>query len=227
MRSAYNAGVAIPLFPLHLVLFPGAALPIHVFEPRYREMMAAVLGPEDDPNPDPAFGVVCIREGYEVGERAETHDIGCLATVEEVRRNTDGTIDLIARGMRRFRIKDRPEDDPYPRADVAFLEDKPGRAADRAIQLARTALERYLAVVARFADREPPDVVLPPDPVVASFTAAALLAVDLPQVQQLLEASTASERLVDVARIARSEAHLLETVGPPVGRPAIDPTSLN
>jgi Lon protease-like protein len=190
-------------------------------------MMAAVLGPEDDPNPEPAFGVVCIRQGYEVGERAETHDVGCLATVEQVRRNADGTIELLVRGTRRFRITDRPADDPYPRADVVFLDDPPGPTPGRAMQLARAALDRYLAVGARFADREPPEVLFPPDPADASFAASRLLAVDLPQLQQLLEAPTASERLLDVARIARAEAHLLETVGPPAGRPAIDRPSLN
>lgn len=217
----------IPLFPLHVVLFPGAALPLHVFEPRYRALMAEVLGPEKEPNPEPSFGVVCIRAGYEVGAPAETHDVGCLASVEQAVRHKDGTMDLVVRGTQRFRIIERPPDDPFPRATVGLVEEKPGRAPERAVQLARAALDRYLTVVARFAEKEPPEVVLPSDPVVASFVASALLAVDLPHLQKLVEAKTASERLVDVARIARSEAHLLETVGPPAPRPGIDRASLN
>ena len=219
--------VQIPLFPLHVVLFPGAALPLHVFEPRYREMMNEVLGTEEAPNPDPSFGVVCIRAGYEVGAPAETHDIGCLATVEQAVRNKDGTMDLVVRGTQRFRIDERPPDDPYPRASVTVIDEKPGRAPERAVQLARAALDRYLAVVARISETESPELTLPPDPVIASFTASALLAVDLPILQELVEAKTASERLTSVAKIARSEAHLLETVGPPVPRPPVDRASLN
>src|SRR5918995_734800 len=86
-----------PLFPLHVVLFPGAPLPLHVFEPRYREMMADILG-DAEPGPESTFGVVCIREGYEVGAPAETHDVGCLATIEKVVRNPDGTMELLVRG---------------------------------------------------------------------------------------------------------------------------------
>jgi Lon protease-like protein len=219
--------VLIPLFPLHVVLFPGAALPLHVFEPRYREMMTEVLGMEKVPNPESGFGVVCIRAGYEVGAPAETHDVGCLASVEQAVRHKDGTMDLVVRGTQRFRIDERPPDNPYPRATVTVLDEKPGRAADRAVQLARAALDRYLAVIARFADKESPEVTLPSDPIAASFAASALLAVDPPVLQELVEAKTASDRLTRVARIARSEAHLLETVGPPVPRPPVDRASLN
>lgn len=190
-------------------------------------MMTEVLGTDKAPNPEPRFGVVCIRAGYEVGAPAETHDVGCLASVEEAVRHKDGTMDLIVRGTQRFRIDERPPDDPYPRASVTVLDEKPGRAPDRAVQLARAALDRYLAVIARFADKETPELTLPSDPVAASFAASALLVVDLPVLQELAEAKTASERLTSVAKIARSEAHILETVGPPAARPGIDRASLN
>jgi uncharacterized protein len=214
--------VPIPLFPLHVVLFPGAALPLHVFEQRYRTMMSTVLA-----EAEPSFGVACIREGYEVGERAETHDIGTLATVEQVARHEDGTMDLLVRGARRFRIDERPADDPYPRAEVTFLDDVAGPRPERALALARSALDRYLAVVARVSGRERPDLTLPEDPIEASYAASTLLAVDLPLKQRLLEAATASTRLADAAALARSEASLLETVGPPVPRTGLDRTSLN
>ena len=215
----------LPLFPLHAVLFPGAALPLRVFEPRYREMMADLIREEEPP--DPAFGVVCIRKGYEVGDPAETHDVGCLAAIETLTKNPDGTFDMIVRGTQRFRVTDRPPDDPYPRAEVSVLKEVVGRAPERALQIARVALERYIEVAARSAGREPPEMTLPTDPLEASYAASAVLAVDLPVVQELLEAKTAVERLAEVAKIARSEAHLLETVGPPVPRPPIDGSSLN
>lgn len=219
----------IPLFPLHVVLFPGVHLPLHVFEQRYRAMMADVLGPEGAPNVDASFGVACIREGFEVGARAETHEVGCLGAVEWVRRHPDGTMDLLLRGTRRFRIVERPDDDPYPRATVDFLAEERGPRPEEALRLARRALERYRDVVARLSSTHPAAERhrLPDDPVAASFAAAAELQIETPRLQQLLEAPSAADRLARVAAMARSEASLLDTVGPPVGRPPLDPSTLN
>jgi uncharacterized protein len=219
--------VSIPLFPLHVVLFPGAHLPLHVFEPRYRRMMADVLGPEDAPPADAAFGVACIREGYEVGSPAETHDVGCLGAVEWVRRHPDGTMDLLVRGTRRFRITGRPPDDPYPIAEIAFLDEPVGPRADEALRLARSALERYAVATSRRAGEPVPEVSLPRDPVAASYAAAAMLAIDGATLQVLLEQTSASERLASVAALARAEAALLDAVGLPLNRPPLEGTSLN
>ena len=218
----------IPLFPLHVVLFPGVHLPLHVFEPRYRAMMADVLGPEEAPLADESFGVACIREGFEVGTRAETHDVGCLGSVEWVRRHPNGTMDLLVRGTRRFRIMDRPDDDPYPRAEVEFLAEERGPRPEEALHLARRAIDRYRDVVARLSgeDEEEP-FALPDDPIAASFATAAALQIETPRRQELLGSPHASDRLARVAAIARSEAMLLETVGPPVGRPQLDRSTLN
>lgn len=218
----------IPLFPLHVVLFPGVHLPLHVFEPRYRAMMAEVLGPDDAPRPDASFGVACIREGFEVGARAETHTVGCLGAVEWVRRHPDGTMDLLVRGARRFRIISRPDDDPYPRAEVEFLAEQRGPRPEEALRLARSAIDRYRGVVARLSGQTQDEhKTLADDPVAASFAAAAELQIETPRLQELLEAPNASDRLARVAAIARAEAALLDTVGPPVGRPTLDPSTLN
>jgi uncharacterized protein len=219
--------VPIPLFPLHLVLFPGAHLPLHVFEPRYRQMMADVLGPEDAPVSGAAFGVACIREGYEVGARAETYDVGCMGAVEWVRRQPDGTMDLLVRGTKRFRITARPPDDPYPLAEVTFLEEPVGPRPEEALRLAHSAIDRYLSVVARLTGSPRGEDPLPDDPTIASYAAAAVLQVEMTRLQQLLEAASASERLALAAAMARSEAGLLDTVGPPVGRPQFDRSTLN
>ena len=217
----------IPLFPLHVVLFPGAHLPLHVFEPRYRLMMQEILGPDDAPNIDAAFGVACIREGFEVGAPAETHDVGCLGAVEWVRRHPDGTMDLFVRGTRRFRIAVRPPDDPYPQAEVSFLGEPVGPRPEEALRLARSAIERYRAVVARLTGGEPVEDALPDDPTIASYAVAGVLQVENNKLQGLLEATSASERLAMAAKLARSEAALLDTVGPPVGRPQLDRSTLN
>lgn len=217
----------IPLFPLNVVLFPGGPLPLHVFEPRYRAMMADVLGPEEAPSSEPGFGVACIREGLEVGVHAETHDVGCFAVVEQVRRHPDGTMDLLARGTFRFRITRRPPDDPYPRADLERLDETPGPAPEEALRLARSALDRYRSAIGRATRTAIPGLEVPDDPIAASYAAAGSLAIELSRRQELLEAPNASDRLARIAAMAGSEATLLDTVGPPVQRPQLHGQTLN
>ena len=68
----------LPIFPLNTVLFPGAPLPLRIFEPRYREMLQACL------EADRRFGVALIKSGQEVGESAEPYEIGTVARIEKV-----------------------------------------------------------------------------------------------------------------------------------------------
>ncbi|HJR19226.1 MAG TPA: LON peptidase substrate-binding domain-containing protein [Actinomycetota bacterium] len=227
----------IALFPLSTVLLPGTPLPLHVFEPRYQTMMADLLGdeipgppggpPERSDGEAPAFGVARIREGLEVGGRAETHRVGVLAAIEWVRRQPDGTMELLTRGTRRFRIAERLDDDPYPHAKVSFLDELAGDDADDALAFAKRAYGRYERAVAQLLRSEPEDVALPDDPVAASYALIAAMSLEASVVQALLEAPTATERLVRAARIARSEAGLLRMIGPPARQPTIRSSSLN
>ena len=90
----------LPLFPLHTVLCPGIALPLHIFEPRYREMVGRCLA-DDAP-----FGVVLIREGREVGaERPDLAAVGTLAEIREANEYEDGRYDLLSVGTTRFTIE--------------------------------------------------------------------------------------------------------------------------
>jgi len=90
----------LPLFPLHTVLCPGVALPLHVFEERYRAMVARCLR-EDRP-----FGVVLIRNGREVGGGpASIAAVGTVAEIREANRFSDGRYELLVVGTRRFRIE--------------------------------------------------------------------------------------------------------------------------
>jgi len=89
----------LPLFPLHTVLFPGVALPLHVFEDRYRAMVERCLA-ERSP-----FGVVLIREGREVGPGdLAVAGVGTVAEIREATRRPDGRFDLLAVGTQRFRL---------------------------------------------------------------------------------------------------------------------------
>ena len=92
--------INLPLFPLHTVLCPGVALPLHIFEERYKVMVEECLA---DQNP---FGVVLIREGREVGEGdLAVAEVGTLAEIREATRYPDGRFDLVTLGTQRFRLE--------------------------------------------------------------------------------------------------------------------------
>lgn len=225
------------MFPLNSVLLPGMALPLRVFEPRYRELMRDLLGDEIPGPPGgrpgagegglPGFGVARIRRGLEVGGSAETARVGTFASIAWVRGQDDGTLELLTRGTRRFRITDRLDDDPYPRAVVTFLEEPAGSDPQGALAFAQRAFARYRLAVGRLLRTEPEPAELPDGPVDASYALAAALTIEPNLVQALLEVPDATERLVRGARIARSEANILTAVGPPARQAIVRSTSLN
>ena len=209
----------MPLFPLHVVLFPGSALPLHIFEQRYRTMMEAVL------SEDRRFGVLAIRRGREVGGYADTFRIGTVAVVEQIQRANDGSMAIIVSGQERFALDVRLPDDPYPNGEVTLLEEPSGEQPSRELPAARAAVNRYLSVVAKVHGDDVVAPALPDDLAAASFALASVLTLDLPERQRLLEANDVAERLKLVTDVAKREALLLEAVGPSVGRPtdAISP----
>ncbi len=105
----------VPLFPLHTVLFPGATLPLHIFESRYLQMMQRVLQTREE------FGIVLIAEGKEVGGPAVPHPVGTLARVTRLERTEEGTLNVRVLGTRRFRILDLRHDEPYLQADIVVM----------------------------------------------------------------------------------------------------------
>jgi len=117
-RRGHNDSIMrIPLFPLNLVLFPGAALPLHIFEPRYLEMVAECLSERR------LFGVVRSD-----GEQMAI--VGCTARIVRVaRRYDDGKFDVLCEGVQRFEIEALDESRSFLQADVEFFEDEGGRSS--------------------------------------------------------------------------------------------------
>src|ERR687888_995096 len=103
-----------PLFPLEIVALPSEAVPLHIFEPRYRTMIAECLESGSE------FGIVWASED---GLR----QIGCACEIAEVlERHEDGRMDILTRGTRPFRLVEAHDDaHPYPSGTVEFLDDKP------------------------------------------------------------------------------------------------------
>jgi len=136
----------IPLFPLHTVLAPGIALPLHVFEDRYRELVRHCL---DTPS---AFGVVLIREGSEVaphdGGRHELSiaGVGTFAEIREANRYADGRYDLLAVGIARFLVREvRTDMAPYLVAEVdPFPDDPPAPGEPDADRLVGQVTRRFV-----------------------------------------------------------------------------------
>ena len=107
------------LFPLKTVLFPGAALNLHVFEPRYRQMISECL------NAGEAFGVVLIRDGDEAGDpNVMPYDIGTTAEIEDVTPLPAGRYHISTTGRRRFAIERIVSREPFLTVDVDYLDDE-------------------------------------------------------------------------------------------------------
>jgi len=92
------ATIAIPIFPLHTVLFPYGTLPLRIFEPRYLEMVSACLKTEQ------GFGICLIRSGSEIGEAAETYETVTLSEITYFNQQSDGLLGITASGKQRFHI---------------------------------------------------------------------------------------------------------------------------
>ena len=136
----------IPLFPLHTVLAPGIALPLHVFEERYRVMVRRCL---DSSSP---FGVVLIREGSEVAPPSGTSQelaiagVGTFAEIREASRRADGRWDVLAVGTARFVVREvHTEIAPYLVAEVEPYPDEPGDVDDgEAEELVERVTRRFV-----------------------------------------------------------------------------------
>ena len=117
-------------------------LSLHVFEPRYRQLVADLLDDQDPRAPE--FGVVALRQGSEVGDVGDVHEIGTSARVTDVLPLPDGRCDLAAVGERRFRILElHPQERPYLMATVQWLPEPAGQLSDTAVAATRRAVARY------------------------------------------------------------------------------------
>jgi Lon protease-like protein len=105
------------MFPLGSVLFPAMPLALRVFEERYLKMMGAILDEEE-----PQFGVVLIERGSEVGGGEQRFDVGTTAQLLEIEA-PNGPLQVLARGHRRFRVTAWVHEEPYPLAEVEFLDE--------------------------------------------------------------------------------------------------------
>ena len=168
----------LPLFPLDVVLFPGMALPLHIFEARYKEMIGECL------EHDSPFGIVrAIEDGIA--------QIGCSAeVVTVVKRYEDGQLDIVTRGLRRFEVLEINQERSFLQAAVNFLAEHSDETTETRIKA--LDLHRSLLLLAAsgqsFPTLEPPDELL-------SFYLISQLPVDFDFKQTILATASESQRL--------------------------------
>jgi Lon protease-like protein len=167
----------LPLFPLDLVLLPGVPLPLHIFEPRYREMIAECL---DLKKP---FGIVrASPEGVA--------DIGCTAEIISVNKKyDDGSMDILTRGIERFEVIEVNDNRSFLQAEIFVIRDDPGKPAAHIV----TQAVRLHAEIAKLAGAELSGA----DEIAGnlSFLLAGSLPLDLDFKQSLLATLSEADRL--------------------------------
>lgn len=202
----------LPLFLLNTVLFPQARLPVHVFEPRYREMIDRCL------EQDLALGVVLIKEGDEVGGPATPHETGTIARIMDVARLADGRMNIIVAGITRFKWLERFNDRAYMTARIQLLPDenvdliKTERVARRTAQLFKDYAAAVRSIAETDGDAEKQELELPKDPTVLSYAIAASLPISMSDKQTLLATPRTAQRLSRESTFLERELQLLRLV---------------
>ena len=212
----------LPLFPLNVVLFPHMPLPLHVFEPRYRQMIADCL------EEGHSFGVVAIREGTEVGP-ANPYDVGTLAKIVRIDRLDDGRMNLLVMGASRFEIVETANDRPYLRGQIRIIPEA-GDDLDATAQLTETtatAFQHYSNLLRQLVGQKVDEAEPPMEPELLSYLIAAALNLQVPEKQTLLAERRTDSRLLLELRILRKEILLLKQMVAHAAAAGTVRTSLN
>lgn len=201
----------LPLFPLGTVLVPGMRLSLHVFEPRYRQLVADLLAGEGPGAPE--FGVVALRQGWEVGELGDVHDVGSTARVTDVLPHADGRCDLAAVGEHRFVLESLDTaSKPYLVATVRRLPEPEGDLRPGLAGSVRRALDAHLRTLAEL-DGDLGDLGDPldlgTDPLALSYSVAKLSSLPMADRQSLLGVPDTAARLRAGRAVLHRETELL------------------
>ena len=194
----------LPLFPLNTVLFPQAAIPLQIFEERYKMMLQECL------DSDSKFGVTLIREGAEVGDPAVPHDIGTVARIIQVNRIEGDRFFVSAVGERRFRIIRVTQNRPFMAARVELLDeigDDP--VSENLITEATDLFGEYARFSVGASGGWVSETRVPTDPARLSYHIASKIQMDLSDRQRLLEQDFAEQRLAAEIDLMKRNARLL------------------
>jgi Lon protease-like protein len=205
----------VPIFPLDLVLMPGAPQQLHIFEPRYRRMLAdAQAEARAAGDVRPAIGIVALNSGGETSLDQSVADVGTMGEIVQAQRHPDGTSDLLLVGGDRFRIVEVDTARPYLRAQVVWLDEEDGASEPELAQLqimARELYRRYTAALGQVSGRVSDEGGIAADDVISlSFEISARIQLETTARQQLLSAPDAAQRLLRCMELLHRELTLLE-----------------
>ena len=183
----------LPLFPLPVVLFPGVPLPLHIFEPRYRQMLLDIQLTKN------LFGLAYFDATASENDVPPAGHIGCVAEVNETQSLADGRSNILAIGVIRFRIDTYVErGDPYLVAQVTYFEDDE-EGEELLAAPAREVAEMFTRIAQAVRTINDERAALPDisntEPQRLSFLVAAAMEIDADVKQELLELRSTSERL--------------------------------
>jgi len=207
----------LPIFPLNTVVFPGVTLPLHVFEERYRAMVRHLLAVPDTSLR--LFGIVAIREGYEVGahEARSMYRTGCVVELVDVTPYDDGRFDIEVVGRHRMRVDALDATGPFVVAELAELtDDPPADVTEAAVRdeaaRALSAFEDYRNLLSDLRGDEVLTGTMPRDPELLSYSLAATALLSLRERQGLLETASTHQRLAMLRHLLREEMRAMRAV---------------
>ena len=184
------------MFPLpNVVLFPGQALPLHIFEDRYKTMMHEVLASEDR-----FLGMELYKKGWEkAGDFPDTYSTACIGRLGEVQELPDGRYNMILHGLARVEVRGYEQQEPFRVAEIRALHSTaPADASfDELLSMLAASVQRVLPVVSRNLTWEQVQPILEqlPGPSAVADFVGAYLPVDVHQRQELLETLDVELRL--------------------------------
>ena len=181
----------LPLFPLHVVLFPDMPLPLHIFEPRYREM---ILRCREDKSP---FGIVLIEDRQETSTQVQPHLVGTTARITQYEELPDGRMNILVFGETRFHIEQTRQDQPYLSAQVQpfWEEEIKVEQVQSAVECVGDLFKTYLSALFEMSGRALSTLQLPSDPELLSYAVASVVQVPLLEKQTLLAMTSTEDRL--------------------------------
>jgi ATP-dependent Lon protease len=193
----------ISLFPLpSLVLFPNIAVPLHIFEDRYKLMINGCIDRAE------AFGLVLLRSGATEETEQAIHRVGVSARITDVERLEDGRMNIMCEGETRFRISRFTQQTPFWTGSVQFFEEETEHQSLESLYKQVSDLYRKLAALGSELSEAPQtELVLPESPTDLSYMVAYVLDIDSEEKQKMLEMRSTSERLRTLV------IHLTETIG--------------
>ena len=199
----------LPLFPLpNVVLFPNVFLPLHIFEPRYREMVADAL------NGDRLIGMVLLRPGWEqeYDQQPPVYPIGCSGLITHVERLSDGRFNIVLRGIERFRLLEEDHERQYRRAIVEPLAERRLSDEDRdCLRTHRAKLESLLSPALSSNETEQRTTAMSDEDLVNAL--AQYLSLDPLEKQALLEQQGLRNRAESLVELIEMKILIAKTPG--------------